>query len=160
MPNSILRRPWFLCLQQVLQEIGLRWLLMSYRLDRCLVEIDCVVSFCFFQFLLGLPSRPMDYVKVCCLIPTCLEILFVFLLSISPLIPLWSENTLRRISISLLADVCRMVQDIIRASECLMGTWKRLSILLSDAVFYKCEREPLGALCLSDFPPPRWLRVW
>ena len=45
MPSSILRRPWFLCLQQTLQGIGLPWLLILYHLDRCLVEIDRVVLF-------------------------------------------------------------------------------------------------------------------
>lgn len=46
MPNSILPRPWFLCLQQVLQGFELLWLLILYRLGRCLAEIDCFVLCC------------------------------------------------------------------------------------------------------------------
>lgn len=90
----------------------------------CIPHILIITQFyVFFHFLW---SFLFDTIYLmCCLISTNLEIFLLFLLLISTLIPLWSQNTLYDFN-SCKSEVCYLAQVTVYLGECFKQFWKGL----------------------------------
>lgn len=128
--------------------------------------IHCVFYFQVVHCIFGFSLRLCDYLEVWCLVSKCLEI-FLFLLLISSLVLLWSENTSSMISVFLFVKAyvlwATMWSILVYVFECL----KRICILLLlSEVFYKYELDCFGWLCgwilyrLADFLSSYSISCW
>lgn len=112
----------------------------------CIPHILIITQFyIFFHFLWNFLFGHVIYLRTCCLISTNLEIFLLFLLLISTLILLWSQNTLYDFN-SCKSEVCSLAQVMVYLGECFKQFWER--VVKSPTINVNFLRNFSSRLCL------------